>query len=110
MHSSPELTQKEKHLIKARHKYKTRRLDILEFLIKRPLGSSTLQIAQGIGVSLISAKRYIAKLKNDGDIVLLRSEPIKGVSRKPINYYAISNEGMVVLTEGELDGLLKKSY
>ena len=87
MHSSPELTQKEKHLIKGRHKYKTRRLDILEFLVKRPLG-----------------------LKNDGGIVLLRSEPIKGVSKKPINYYVISNEGMVVLTEGELDGLLKKSY
>ena len=110
MHSSPELTQKEKHLIKTRHKYKTRKLDILDFLASRPLGSSTLEIAQGIGVSLVSAKRYVEKLKRDGDISLLKAEPLKGVSRRPINYYVISNEGMVALTERELDGLLKKSY
>jgi len=52
----------------------------------------------------------VEKLKRDGDIRLLKAEPLKGVSRRPINYYVISNEGMVALTERELDGLLKKSY
>lgn len=100
--SSTELTQKEKHLIKTRQKYKARRLDILDYMLKRPQGTSIIQLVKGLGMSLASIERYVAKMKAEGDIELSRSEPLKGVSKRPINYYIVS-------TKGELDGLLEKS-
>jgi hypothetical protein len=102
MHSSPVLTQKEKHLIKTRQKFATRRLDIISYMLNRPQGTSIMELVQGLGMSLASIERYVAKMKAKGDIELCRSEPLKGVSRRPINYY-------VVTTEGELNGLLEES-
>jgi predicted ArsR family transcriptional regulator len=103
MSSSDELTQREKHLIKMRQKFSTRRQDIIAYMLKRPQGTSIMELAQGLGMSLASIERYVAKMKRAGDIELCRSEPIKGVSRRPINYY-------VVTIDGELDGLSTKSY
>jgi len=99
---SAESTQENKYT-KARHRYKTRRLDILDYMLKRPHGTSVMELVKGVGLSLASIERYLAKLKADGDIELLRAEPIKGVSKRPVKYYVVS-------AQGELDGLLKKSY
>lgn len=82
--------RKEQHLLKARHKFKTRWLDIVRFMLSRPEGTSVMQIAQGIKVSLASAERYLSKMKDRGDIELARAEPIKGVSKKPIKYYILT--------------------
>lgn len=72
-------------------------------MLKRPYGTSVMELVKGVGLSLASVERYMAKLKADGDIELLRAEPIKGVSKRPVKYYVVS-------AQGELDGLLKKSY
>lgn len=86
----------------AKQKFEGRRKDILAFMLSRPQGTSVVELAKGINVSITSAERYITKLRTEGDIELCRAEPIRGVSKKPIKYY-------VVTTEAELDGVLKKS-
>lgn len=84
--------RKEQHLLKARHKFRTRWLDVVKFMLSRPQGSSVMEIAKGVKVSLASAERYLAKMKDRGDIELARAEPIKGVSKRPIKYYVVSAE------------------
>jgi len=86
---------------KARHKFEARRLDIISYLSRRPQGTSVMELARGVGVSLPSAERYLAKLKKLGDIELCRAEPIKGVSKRPIKYYVVS-------AEAELDMVMNK--
>lgn len=100
--SLKELTKVEDRYKKARHKFETRKHDILDYLLTRPQGTCVVELAKGIGMSLSSVERYVAKLKEAGDIELSRAEPIKGVSKRPVKYYVVS-------TQGELDGLLKKS-
>ena len=87
---------------KARHKFETHKQDILGYMLKRPQGTSIMELVKGLGMSLASVERYVAKLKLIGDIELARAEPIKGVSKRPVKYYVVS-------AQGELDGLLKKS-
>lgn len=101
--SSAELTQKEKHLIKTRQKFQTRRLDIIVYMLKRPQGTSIIELVKGLNMSQASVERYLAKMKANGDVELCRAEPIKGVSKRPVKYYVVS-------AQGELDGLLEKSY
>jgi hypothetical protein len=100
--SSTELIQKEKHLAKTRLKFKARKLDIIDYMIKRPQGTSIMELVQGLGLSLASVERYLAKMKAAGDVELCRAEPIRGVSKRPVKYYVVS-------TQGELDGLLSKA-
>ena len=100
--SSAELIRIEERYKKARHKFETRKQDILDYMLKRPQGTSVMELVKGLGISLASIERYVAKLKEVGDIELCRAEPRKGVSKRPVKYYVVS-------AQGELDGLLKKS-
>ena len=71
-------------------------------MLKRPQGTSIMELVKGLGMSLASVERYLAKMKESGDIELCRAEPIRGVSKRPVKYYVVS-------TQAELDGLLSKT-
>lgn len=70
-------------------------------MLKRPQGTSIIELVKGIGMSLASVERYVAKLKETGDIELCREEPIRGLCKRPVKYYVVS-------AQAELDALLNK--